>query len=310
MSLRVTGLAPGTKHAVHIHETGACTPCSAAGGHFDPGPNSITSPDGNHPYHAGDLINLKVNRTAAEKLIFRDSFDRVAFDNNDGNAKFNGPWREYDVAGAGPSAGVVRIAKGALRLNDRPNTNTQPGITRGADLSKTGMAILSFDYSTSSGVDIGDAVTLEISADDKNFSKEIKIGLQVKGLNPHTKHAVHIHETASCQPCSSARGHFDPGPGSNSNPDGNHPYHSGDLVNLVVDDQGVGSMQTITTRVTLSRGPLSLFDADGSAFIVHVEADSYCPGSAQVGCAGGARAACGIIKVVQQAAEKPTLLLD
>ncbi len=143
----------------------------------------------------------------------------------------------------------------------------------------------------------------------KDGIKEVKIGMQVKGLAPYKKHvvqkhAVHIHETASCQPCSSAKGHFDPGPGSNTSPDGNHPFHSGDLVNLVVDDQGVGSMQTITTRVTLSRGPLSLFDADGSAFIVHVDPDTYCSGGVQVGCAGGARAACGIIKLVQQAKQQ------
>src|SRR5262245_32899038 len=47
------GLAPGT-HAVHIHETGQCEPCAAAGGHFDPGPNGNPSPDGNHPFHTGD----------------------------------------------------------------------------------------------------------------------------------------------------------------------------------------------------------------------------------------------------------------
>ena len=139
--------------------------------------------------------------------------------------------------------------------------------------------------------------------------KEVKIGLQVTGLAPFSEHAVHIHETAACEPCGNALGHFDPGPGTNSNPDGNHPYHAGDLVNLVVDDQGVGSMQTITTRVTLSEGPLSLFDSDGSAFIVHVDPDTYCPNGVQAGCAGGARAACGIIKVVQQGVQQGSCLV-
>jgi Cu-Zn family superoxide dismutase len=108
-------------------------------------------------------------------------------------------------------------------------------------------------------------------------------------------HAVHIHETGNCSPCSGAKGHFDPGPASKSSPDGNHPFHSGDLVNVEVRD-GVGSMYTTTSRITLSPGPLSLFDGDGSAFIIHVDPDTYCPEGEVKGCAGGARAACGIIE--------------
>ncbi|MYJ74756.1 MAG: hypothetical protein F4089_06470, partial [Gammaproteobacteria bacterium] len=96
-------------------------------------------------------------------------------------------------------------------------------------------------------------------------------------------------------------------PNSKTSPDGNHPSHAGDLVNIditdmtgdVTDDDGnplgSGRLQTLTTRVTLSDGPLSLFDADGSAFIIHVDPDSYCPGGEEAGCAGGARAACGVI---------------
>ena len=51
----------------------------------------------------------------------------------------------------------------------------------------------------------------------------------------------------------------------------------------------------VTSRVSLSDGPLSLFDEDGSAFIIHVQPDSYCPDGVVAGCAGGARAACGVI---------------
>ena len=112
---------------------------------------------------------------------------------------------------------------------------------------------------------------------------------------PAGSHAVHIHQTAQCQPCGAAGGHFDPGPYSNTNPDGNHPYHAGDLVNIKIDSKGAGTLFTTTTRVSLSPGPLSLFDKDGSAFIVHVDPDSYCPEGPAAGCAGGARAACGII---------------
>lgn len=129
--------------------------------------------------------------------------------------------------------------------------------------------------------------------------KTVEIRLRVEGLTPG-KHAVHLHERGVCRPCSAAKGHFDPGPMGRTNPDGNHPFHSGDLVNIEVDENGRGFLRTHTTRVSLSEGQLSLFDADGSAFIIHVNPDTYCPHGVTSGCAGGARAACGIIHPVDR----------
>jgi Cu-Zn family superoxide dismutase len=126
--------------------------------------------------------------------------------------------------------------------------------------------------------------------------KQVEVNLRVKGLSPG-KHAVHIHETASCTPCGDAKGHFDPGPHGFTSPDGNHPFHLGDLINIEINAGGSGSLHTTTTRVTLSPGPLSLFDADGSALIIHTDPDTYCPEGEAKGCAGGARAACGIIEL-------------
>ena len=96
--------------------------------------------------------------------------------------------------------------------------------------------------------------------------KIVEVGIGIRAGLPEGRHAVHIHETGQCEPCSAARGHFDPGPNGNSSPDGNHPFHSGDLVNLDINDMGggvtlddgtplgSGSLRTITTRVTLSPG--------------------------------------------------------
>jgi Cu-Zn family superoxide dismutase len=101
-----------------------------------------------------------------------------------------------------------------------------------------------------------------------------------------------------CEPCGAAGGHFDPGPYGFSNPDGNHPYHSGDLINIEARGRkGRGTVNVTSTRITLSPGPLSIFDADGSAFIIHDNPDTYCPEGAEAGCAGGTRAACGIIEL-------------
>ena len=135
---------------------------------------------------------------------------------------------------------------------------------------------------------------------EERFSEEgvkvVDVTINMKGLSPG-KHAVHLHETGACEPCGAAAGHFDPGPYSNSSPDGNHPFHSGDLINIDVNAGGAGSLHTITTRVTLSAGPLSLFDADGSSIIIHDNPDTYCPDGNTTGCAGGSRAACGILRL-------------
>jgi Cu/Zn superoxide dismutase len=127
--------------------------------------------------------------------------------------------------------------------------------------------------------------------------KVVDVKVLVSGL-PDGKHAVHVHETGNCGPCSAANGHFDPGPAGLSSPDGNHPYHAGDLVNIEVKN-GSGTLEITTTRISLSPGPLSIFDEDGSALIIHVDPDTYCPNGEVKGCAGGGRAACGIITQVK-----------
>ena len=92
--------------------------------------------------------------------------------------------------------------------------------------------------------------------------KEVKVEMTVKGL-PDGKHAVHIHEVGSCEPCAAAGGHHDPGPFGEPRPDTasdaipatdiNHPFHMGDLINLEVKN-GVGKLQHTTNRVTLVAG--------------------------------------------------------
>lgn len=136
--------------------------------------------------------------------------------------------------------------------------------------------------------------------------KQVTVKMKVKGLSDG-KHAVHIHETGACEPCSAAKGHHDPGPFGQTRPDSatdekpagdiNHPYHMGDLINIEVKN-GKGQMVHTTNRITLSAGRLSILDADGSAFIIHTNPDTYCDEESELakGCAGGSRDACGIIQ--------------
>ena len=113
------------------------------------------------------------------------------------------------------------------------------------------------------------------------------------------RHGFHIHETGKTgctPPFTSAGGHFDPGPAGNPDPDVNHPYHTGDLPNLIVDSAGVGTLDATTSRITLSPGPLSILDQDGSVFIVHGEPDQGISGAPKSGVSGGPRVACGVIE--------------
>lgn len=116
------------------------------------------------------------------------------------------------------------------------------------------------------------------------------------------KHAVHIHEKASCD-CDGfkcAGGHFDPGPNGNTDADANHGYHAGDLPNITIDQAGNGTLEAITTRVTLSDGPVSILGKrsapEGTSLMIHGNVDPYKPGETGSGISGGPRLACGTIE--------------
>lgn len=135
-----------------------------------------------------------------------------------------------------------------------------------------------------------------------NGWKYVHIKLELKGDPKIIKpglHAVHIHEKGDCE-CDGfkcAGGHFDPGPFGNTDPDANHGYHAGDLPSIRIDNKGIGVLETITTRVTLSDGPLSILQpAEGTSIMVHANPDPYGPGESGSGTSGGPRLACGKIE--------------
>jgi Cu-Zn family superoxide dismutase len=139
----------------------------------------------------------------------------------------------------------------------------------------------------------------------EEFEGRVRIKLKVEGtaeskLTPG-RHGIHIHETGNCDPFSAAKGHFDgneygANPNANVSPGlGNHPYHLGDLQNLMVDNDRKGSLYTITSRVTLSEGLNTIHDLDGSAFVIHEFEDKYLPDPPTKDAPGGPRIACGVI---------------
>ena len=114
----------------------------------------------------------------------------------------------------------------------------------------------------------------------------------VTGISPGL-HGFHLHTTGSCtQPdFTSAGGHLNPlGKEHGSlNADGSHV---GDMPNLDIKSGGSGSLTADLpgTRAEILRW---LFDADGTAVVVHANADDY--RSDPTGNAGG-RIACGVLK--------------
>jgi len=139
----------------------------------------------------------------------------------------------------------------------------------------------------------GTAEFVEVTEDT---GKVVRVTVTVKGLTPGL-HGVHLHAVGKCEPdFTAAGGHFDPGPASNTDPDANHPFHMGDLPNLRVGQDGSGTLNARTTRVTLSDGPLSVFDQDGTAIIIHGNEDQGITGPPKSGVSGGPRAACGVLQ--------------
>ena len=124
------------------------------------------------------------------------------------------------------------------------------------------------------------------------ISGNVRIVLEAKGLPPGP-HGVHIHEVGKCEgpQFTSAGGHFNPEKKQHGmlNPQG---AHAGDLPNLTVAGDGSGRLESTTDRITLGAGASSVFDADGSALVVHAAADDFT--TDPTGNSGG-RIACGVI---------------
>ena len=121
----------------------------------------------------------------------------------------------------------------------------------------------------------------------------VLLSLTVKGL-PAGEHAFHVHAVGKCEaPFTSAGGHFNPGNKKHGlmAPDG---YHAGDMPNLHIPASGELTVEVANAAITLEKGkPNSVFDADGSAVIIHAGKDDY--KTDPTGDAGG-RIACGVVQ--------------
>lgn len=112
-------------------------------------------------------------------------------------------------------------------------------------------------------------------------------------------HGIHFHAVGRCDTpdFTTASSHFNPTGKQHGakNPQG---AHAGDLPNLPLDNttrnqSGAGyTWVTTTSAITLTAGPTSIFDADGTALIIHVDPDDE--RTDPTGNSGG-RTACAVI---------------
>jgi len=120
----------------------------------------------------------------------------------------------------------------------------------------------------------------------------VRVVLEARGLPPGAK-GVHIHTVGKCDPpdFTSAGAHFNPAARKHGlqNPDG---PHAGDLPNITIGADGTGRLESMNERISLGDGVNSLFDADGSAIVVHAAPDDF--KTDPTGNSGG-RVACGVI---------------
>jgi len=120
--------------------------------------------------------------------------------------------------------------------------------------------------------------------------KGVLMRLEAKGLAPGW-HGLHFHEKADCSKADfTSAGAHTHGAGDRVhgllNPKANE---TGDLPNLYVDGHGTGTTEVFSSLVTMA----ALKDADGSAVVIHANADDHL--TQPIGGAGP-RVACAEVK--------------
>ena len=113
---------------------------------------------------------------------------------------------------------------------------------------------------------------------------------KLTGLPPG-EHGLHIHTTGKCAPTfDAAGGHWNPLAKQHGldNPGG---PHMGDLLNIMVADDGTVTVNS-TTQGGSFKGEHPLLDADGAAVVIHAGTDDN---RTDPSGNAGARIACGVV---------------
>ncbi|MGE0764342.1 MAG: superoxide dismutase family protein [Bdellovibrionales bacterium] len=118
---------------------------------------------------------------------------------------------------------------------------------------------------------------------------DLKVKVDLSGLQPNQKQGFHIHEFGNCSgDGSTAGGHYNPGKQPHAGIT-EAQRHVGDLGNLMADAKGL-----VQTEITVPKTSLS--QVLGRAVIVHAKEDDL---KSQPSGAAGDRVACGVIGLTQ-----------
>lgn len=120
----------------------------------------------------------------------------------------------------------------------------------------------------------------------------VLLKMSLKGVAPG-EHAFHVHAVGKCEaPFTSAGGHFNPA-SKKHGMEASEGSHAGDMPNLYIPANGDLRIDVANSMISLVKGqPNSVFDADGSAIIIHAGPDDY--KTDPTGNAGD-RIVCGVI---------------
>jgi Cu-Zn family superoxide dismutase len=140
---------------------------------------------------------------------------------------------------------LVIVAAGLLALQTQPSA-AQPG--------KPVAAVAMRDQS---GALVG---SVTFTQQDHSVAVHANVWSMTPGF-----HGFHVHSLGICEgDFTSAGGHF-------NRASVNHANHDGDMTSLYVQADGSGTLRFETDRFTVN----DLFDADGSAIIIHALPDNY-----------------------------------
>ena len=103
---------------------------------------------------------------------------------------------------------------------------------------------------------------------------EVSLSVALAGFDPGTR-GIHLHTTGKCDApgFTSAGGHLNP-QGHQHGTENPQGAHLGDLPNVTVGASGGGTVSA-TLRGTRAEALAALFDADGTAIVVHAGPDDY-----------------------------------
>jgi Cu/Zn superoxide dismutase len=189
------------------------------------------------------------------------AFGEAAFKGSTGGTRLNRPIVSMAATETGEGYWMAASDGGVFAFGDAGFLGSTGGITLNSPI--VGMAgrrpgAQAHPMKNSAGEEVGAAF---FTQDEGG----VFVNVEVTGLTPGF-HGFHVHTTGECTGSfTSAGGHLNPAPAQG------HGEHLGDLPVLYANADGVAVAEFVTDRFTLE----DLFDADGSALIVHSAPDNF-----------------------------------